>query len=88
MNQIKASILYKHDNALSLTSVDNFELGFRERKDVHVKFVTIVIKVICSTRTQGSRVIWSFHVLTRKITYMSRKLHETTFIEAIVLIFQ
>ena len=40
MNQIEASILYKHDNALSLTSVDNFELGFGERKDVYVKFVT------------------------------------------------
>ncbi|XWS45047.1 hypothetical protein CRYUN_Cryun15aG0103000 [Craigia yunnanensis] len=40
MNQIEASILYKHDNALSLTPVDDFELGFRERKDVYVKFET------------------------------------------------
>ncbi|WRX10503.1 hypothetical protein QQP08_002990 [Theobroma cacao] len=40
MDQIEASILYKHDNALSLTSMDNFKLGFRERKDVYVKFVT------------------------------------------------
>ncbi|XVE86896.1 hypothetical protein DITRI_Ditri18aG0072400 [Diplodiscus trichospermus] len=40
MNQIEASILYKYDNALSLTSIDDFELGFGERKDVYVKLVT------------------------------------------------
>ncbi|XWS15416.1 hypothetical protein CRYUN_Cryun35bG0095900 [Craigia yunnanensis] len=40
MNQTEASTLYKYDTALSLTFVDNFKLGFKERKDVYLKFVT------------------------------------------------
>ncbi|OMP01646.1 hypothetical protein COLO4_11689 [Corchorus olitorius] len=40
MNQIEASIVYENDNALSLTCMDDFELGFRERRDVYLKFVT------------------------------------------------
>lgn len=40
MDQIEASILYKHDYPLSLTTVDNLELCGREKRDVFVKFVT------------------------------------------------
>ncbi|OMO56341.1 hypothetical protein CCACVL1_26630 [Corchorus capsularis] len=40
MNQIEASVLYEDDNALSLASMDDFELGFQERRDVYLKFVT------------------------------------------------
>ncbi|KAK8331823.1 hypothetical protein V6Z12_A10G100200 [Gossypium hirsutum] len=39
-NQLEASILYKHDYPLSLTTVDNLELYVWEKRDVFVKFVT------------------------------------------------
>ncbi|XVF61474.1 hypothetical protein PTKIN_Ptkin08bG0132300 [Pterospermum kingtungense] len=55
MNQIEASILYKNDNALFLTSVDDFELGSRERKDLYLKFVT--------TGNEGDQPIVEYPVL-------------------------
>ncbi|XVF59138.1 hypothetical protein PTKIN_Ptkin07bG0251500 [Pterospermum kingtungense] len=55
MNQIEASILYRHDSALSLSSVEDLELGFMERKDVYVKFVT--------TEPEGDQPIVEYPVL-------------------------
>lgn len=55
MNQIEASILYKNENALSFTSVDDFELGFGERKNVYVKFET--------TGNEGDQPIVEYPVL-------------------------
>ncbi|KAK8511630.1 hypothetical protein V6N13_024258 [Hibiscus sabdariffa] len=40
VKQTEASVLYKHDCALSLSSLDDFELDPWENKDVYIKFVT------------------------------------------------
>ena len=49
---------------------------------------TINLNKSCSTRTRGSGVRQSIHDITCTITCTSRKFHEMTFIETILLIFQ
>ncbi|XP_021892440.1 uncharacterized protein LOC110810558 [Carica papaya] len=40
IDEIESSILYKEDDPLSITSVNGFHLGLREKKDLRMKFAT------------------------------------------------